>query len=216
VVVIDRVELAVADLDAVVDLASERHPGVPIFLLGHSMGGALSIAYAVRHQERLAGLILSAPLAAMEAVSTVQRVIGSVLSRIAPQLGIVAIDAAAVSRDPEVVADYEADPLNFHAKLPARTVAELVNVVERFPDDASTLRLPILALHGTADRLTPIAGTHTVIERAASQDKRMIEYEGLFHEILNEPEREQVVADITAWLEAHVAPVGDDELVGPS
>jgi alpha-beta hydrolase superfamily lysophospholipase len=214
--VIDRVELAVADLDAVVDLATERHPAVPIFLLGHSMGGALSIAYAVHHQERLAGLILSAPLAAMEAASTAQRVIGAALSRIAPRLGIVGIDASAVSRDRQVVADYEADPLNYHGKLPARTVAELLNAVERFPADATTLRLPILAMHGTADSLAPIAGTRAVIERAASPDKRMIEYDGLFHEILNEPEREQVVADITAWLEAHVAPVGHDELVGPS
>ena len=213
--VIDRLELAVADIDAIIDLATERHPGVPVFLLGHSMGGALSIAYAVRHQERLAGLILSAPLAAMEAATTAQRVIGSALSRIAPRLGIVGIDASAVSRDPQVVTDYEADPLNHHGKLPARTVAELLTAVERFPDDVTTLRLPILALHGTADRLTPIAGTRMVIERASSKDKRMIEYDGLFHEILNEPEREQVVTDITAWIEAHVTPVGQDELVGP-
>src|SRR5204863_8513498 len=126
--VIDRIDNAVADIGTVVERATSEHPGIGRpFLLGHSMGGCLALAYATRHQETLAGLALSAPVAVLEAASPLQRLAGRVLSAVAPKLGVFEIDSATVSRDPEVVRDYDADPLNHHGKLPARTVAELSN-----------------------------------------------------------------------------------------
>jgi alpha-beta hydrolase superfamily lysophospholipase len=200
---IDRIANAVADVDQLIDRAAAAHPGVPLFLLGHSVGGCISLAYAVEHQDKLDGLLLSAPLAALEAASLVERVAGHVLSRIAPKLGVIDIDASTVSRDPEVVRDYDSDPLNHRGKLPARTVHELAGTVARFPEDVARLRLPMLLMHGTDDRLVPIAGSEMVDERTGSEDKTFIRYEGLYHEILNEPERDRVVSDMADWLDAH-------------
>jgi acylglycerol lipase len=111
------------------------------------------------------------------------------------------IDSTAVSRDPEVVRDYDADPLNHHGKLPARTVAELSTTVGRFPEQVMRLTLPLLIMHGTADRLVPPAASDLVDARASSEDKTYLRYDGLYHEILNEPERERVVGDIADWLD---------------
>lgn len=199
--VIDRMRNAVADLDRLVTLAAEAHGDRPLALLGHSMGGAVALSYTAEHQDRLDALVLSAPLAALEAASPVQRVAGRVLSMVTPSLGVVGIDSSAVSRDPLVVADYDDDELNYHGKLPARTVAELVSTIDGFPKAVESFTLPMLVMHGTADALTPIAGSEMVVERAASSDKTLKRYDGLYHELLNEPERQQVLDDIADWLD---------------
>jgi acylglycerol lipase len=198
---IDRMDNAVRDLDGVVDEAIERHPGSTPFMLGHSMGGAVALAYAIRHQDRLRGLVLSAPVAVPGAASPVERVAGRVLSVVAPKLGVFSIDSTAVSRDPNVVRDYDADPLNYHGKLPARTVAEITDAVGDFPEQVRGLELPLLTMHGTADRLVPPEGSEMLIERAGSEDRSIIRYDGLYHELLNEPERQRVLDDIVAWME---------------
>jgi acylglycerol lipase len=200
---VDRMDNAVADLDQLVDLA-RADSGGPLFLLGHSMGGAVALAYAINHQDKLDGLVLSAPLAALEAASLATRIAGQILTRLAPRLGVHEIDSSLVSRDPEVVRAYDADPLNYHGKLPARTVSELAHAVGSFPEAVPSLTLPMLMMHGTADTLVPPEGTEMVNERAGSDDKTIIRYDGLYHEILNEPERDRVVADIADWLDARV------------
>lgn len=204
--VIDRMDNAVADLDSLIVLAAGEHPGTEVFLLGHSMGGAISLCYAMRHQDRLAGLILSGPLAALEAASPPLRLIAKVLSAVAPRLGVVAIDAQLVSRDPAVVKDYETDPLNSHVKLPARTVAELAAAIESFPAGVGAITVPTLIMYGTADQLCPTEGSVMLSERIGATDKTIHAYEGLYHEILNEPEQQRVLDDLCAWLDAH-APV---------
>ena len=200
--VIDRMRNAVEDLHTLVERAQGANPGRPLVLLGHSMGGAVALAYTAEHEDALDALMLSGALAVLEAASPVQRVAGRVLSAVAPSLGVVAIDSSAVSRDPEVVADYDADPLNHHGKLPARTVAELSRAIDGFPEAVTRFRLPMLVMHGTADRLVPIAGSEMVVDRTGSEDKTFKRYEDLFHEILNEPERQQVLDDIADWLDA--------------
>lgn len=201
--VVDRMDNAVADIGTLLELAA-GDSGKP-FLMGHSMGGCLALAFATRRQDEIRGLMLSAPVAVLEAASPVERVAAHVLSIVAPRLGVFPIDSATVSRDPEVVRDYDADPLNHHGKLPARTVHELAQEVARFDDSLATLTLPLLVQVGTADALVPPAASELVYERASSQDKTLKRYDGLYHEILNEPEREQVVADTLAWLDAHSA-----------
>ncbi len=203
--VIDRLERAVSDIETLRARASGRHPGAPVFLLGHSMGGCLALAYALRHQDRLDGLALSGAVAAVETASPVERVLGAVLSAVAPAVGVFEVDPKLVSRDPEVVRDYEQDPLNHHGKLPARTVAEITREVRGFHDRVPELRLPLLVMYGTADDLVVPDGSVMVHERAGSEDKRIIPYEGLYHEILNEPERGRVVEDLVAWLDQHMA-----------
>jgi acylglycerol lipase len=201
---VDRFDNAVADLRALIQLARSRHPDVRCFLLGHSMGGALSLVFAVHHQDEIDGLLLSGPVAALEAASPPQRLAARILSPIVPTLGVYEVDVQAVSRDPAVVDAYVNDPLVFHGKLPLRTVAEIGAAVGPFPDTVPGLRLPLLVMHGTEDRIAPPAGAKMVAERAGSEDLTLKLYEGLYHEILNEPEQQAVIADMIGWLEARV------------
>ncbi|HKP92169.1 MAG TPA: lysophospholipase [Thermoleophilaceae bacterium] len=201
---VDRMDNVVRDLDSVVEMAQTAHPGTKTVLLGHSMGGAVAIAYAIEHQDRLDLLVLSAPLAVLEAASPVERAAARVLSAVAPRVGVYAIDSEGVSRDPAVVRDYDADPLNHHGKLPARSVKELTDAIAGFPEGLATLSLPVLTMHGTADTLTLPAGSGVVIENAGSEDKSIIRYEGLYHELLNEPERQKVLDDVVEWVEARL------------
>jgi alpha-beta hydrolase superfamily lysophospholipase len=200
--VIDRMANAVEDLHTLVERATKAHPGRPVVMLGHSMGGAVALSYTIEHEDALDALVLSAPLAALEAASPVTRAVGRLLSVVAPSLGVYAIDSTAVSRDPQVVKDYDADPLNHHGKLPARTVGELSSAIDGYPDAVPRFELPLYVMHGTADRLTPIAGSEMVVERAGSGDKTLRRYDELFHELLNEPERQQVLDEIADWLDA--------------
>jgi acylglycerol lipase len=199
---LDRIDNVVADLDQLVDMASD---GGTLFLLGHSMGGAAALSYTARHEEKLDGLVLSAPLAALEAASLAERVAARALSVVAPKLGVVGIESDKVSRDPEVVRDYDNDPLNYRGKLPARTVQELSTAIAGFPDAVARFRLPMLVMHGTGDTLVPPMATDMLEERAGTEDLTVVRYEGLYHEILNEPERERVIGDIADWLDAHTA-----------
>ena len=201
---LDRVTNAVEDLDQVVVAAGAQHPGVPLFLLGHSMGGLLALAYTLRYEERLDGLLLSAPLAALEAASPVMRAAGRVLSAVVPTLGIFDVDPERVSRDPEVVRAYVEDPLVHHGKLPARSIGEFAAAVDRFPSQVPQLSLPLLVMHGTGDRIVPIAASLMVNDGAGSEDKQLELYDGLYHEILNEPEQDQVMSDIVGWIEKHL------------
>ena len=197
---IERLRYAVSDLDAVVVDALGRHPGTPLFLLGHSMGGTLGLCYALRRQERLAGLLLSGPLAALEAAPAWMRMGSRVLSGITPRLPLVSIDASLISRDPAVVQAYVADPLVYHGRLPARTVAELARAVDAFPVAVRSITVPTLIMYGTADGLCPPRGSVMLGEEIGAADKTVIAYEGVYHEILNEPERERVLGDVGAWL----------------
>jgi alpha-beta hydrolase superfamily lysophospholipase len=200
--VIDRVDKAVADLAELVAIAAaESSNGAKPFLFGHSMGGFLALAFATRRQGEIGGLLLSAPVAVLDAASPIQRIAGHVLSAIAPKLGVFPIDSSTVSRDAEVVRDYDADPLNFHGKLPARTVHELAQEIGRFPGSVPSITVPLLLQVGTGDRLVPPESSELVYGWASSADKTIKRYDGLYHEILNEPEREHVVADTLAWLD---------------
>ena len=198
--VVDRVDNAVEDLGTLLHLAGD---GKPPFLFGHSMGGCLAIEFATHRQAEIRGLMLSAPLAVLEAASPVQRWAAHLISIVAPKTGVFEIDSATVSRDPEVVRDYDNDPLNYRGKVPARTIHELSQAIARFPDELPNITVPLLVQVGTGDQLVPPKASELVYERASSADKTIKRYDGLYHEILNEPERDQVVADMLAWLDAH-------------
>jgi acylglycerol lipase len=202
---IDRLDNAGADLDRLVALAAGEHPDTPVFLLGHSMGATISLSYAMRHQDRLAGLILTGPLAAIEAVPTPLRIAASALSAVAPRIPLIKIDASLVSRDAAVVQDYERDPLIHHGKLPVRTVTEIAVAIESFPDGVAAITVPTLIMYGTADRLCPPRGSLMLSRRIGSTDRTLESYAGLYHEILNEPEQDEVLGDLVGWLAARIA-----------
>lgn len=202
---IDRFAYLVSDLGTFAGRAQREHPGAPVFLLGHSMGGAIALACALRYKGSLKGLALSAPaLAAGEAVSSFKMLTLRLLSSVAPSTGALTLPAAAISRDPAVVEAYEQDPLVYRGAIPARTIVELLQAMAAFPASAPELRIPVLVQHGTADTLVPLAATRPIYETLGQSRSRTIRiYEGLFHEIYNEPERDRVLADLAVWLEAH-------------
>jgi len=202
---VDRLDNAAADLDVLIDLARREHPDTPLFLLGHSLGATIALRYALGHQDKLDGLILSGALAVIDLPPAPVRLVARALSAIAPWMPALAVDPATVSRDPAEVEAYRTDPLVHHGKLPVRTVAEIAAATEAFPGQVGSLTLPLLLVHGSEDRLVSVRGSRMVHERASSADKTLEIYDGLFHEVLNElPEdRQRVLADIVAWLHAH-------------
>jgi alpha-beta hydrolase superfamily lysophospholipase len=203
---IDRMDHAVTDVDSLVTFASSRHASRPVYLLGHSMGGAIAIAYALRHQEGLRGLLLSSAAASAESAPVSTRFEAKVLAAVTPTAGIMDIDPGLISRDPAVVQAYRDDSLVYHGKVPARTVAEVTTAIERFATELPTLRLPLLVMAGTGDQIVPAEGSRMVHDRAGSPDRSLRLYEGLYHELLNEPERRIVLGDITTWLDARTVP----------
>ena len=199
---IERFAHLVADFCAFTERCAGEHPATPVFMLGHSMGGAVAFASALRLQHRLQGLVLSAPaLATGQAVPRLQEMFVRLLSVVAPDTGALTLPPDAVSRDPSVVARYAADPLVHHKAIPARTLVELLRAMQGFPASAPGLRLPTLVLHGTADKLVPLAATQPVYQAFGTRDCVVQLYEGLYHEVFNEPERERVTADLLRWLE---------------
>jgi acylglycerol lipase len=200
---VERFEDLVADLDSLIDLGAAELPGSKPVLFGHSMGGCVAVGYAVRHSERLAALVLTNPLATIKtAPGTVAA--GRLLSRVAPKLGVYSVDADGVSRDPEEVRKYVEDPLNFHDKVPARTVAELGDEVASFPESAPRIDVPTLIMYATTDPIVAPEGSEMLAERIGSDDVTLRNWEGLRHEILNEPERDEVIGEIADWLDARV------------
>ena len=200
---IERLDYLVADLLTMVETVAEQHGGKP-FMLGHSMGGCVATQFAIEHQDTIRGLVLSAPAVDTSAASSVERVLGRLTSSVAPNLGVFKVDPEGVSRDPEVVKAYVEDPFVFHRKLPARTVSEIVTAVDRMPERLEGITLPILIMHGSADPIVPPAASRFIEQGVGSGDKSLIMYEGLYHEILNEPEQDRVLADIVGWLNQRV------------
>jgi acylglycerol lipase len=189
---------------ALVRLAGERHPGLPLFVYGHSLGGLIALQYLTGQPDsRIRGAVISAPALDTSPAGVVQRLVAPVLSRLLPDLGVLTLDAERISRDPEVVRDYRADPLNHIGKVRARTGAEMMAAAAALPQRLRSLTMPLFVLHGGADRLVPPAASEMVPAHAGSPDLTRTLYEGLYHEPHNEPEKEQVLDDVVAWLDAH-------------
>jgi len=192
------------DLEHFLSRVRERHPGRPLFLFGHSMGGTISTLFAIARRPEIRGLLLSgASLKLSDKYSPSLIRLAKILSFVFPKMRLLKLDASAVSRDPEVVRDYESDPLVYHGGIPARTGAEMNRAMERIRQRMEALEEPLLIMHGTGDLLADPEGSRQLYDRAKSGDKDLRLYEGLYHEILNEPERAQILADMVEWLDAH-------------
>ena len=192
----------VDDMDQFIGIVSAAEPNQPIFLFGHSMGGAIMALEVVEYRRPIAGLILSAPVLNLGLpplmVSAVR-----MLGVIAPSLGVMTLDPSSFSSDPAIGQAMVKDPLVEQGAGPARTAAGLAAATTRIFANIDRFTLPILALHGTADQLTAPSGSRALVELAPSPDKTLHIYDGFAHDLVHEPKGAQVEDDVLAWLAAH-------------
>lgn len=203
----DRVWIAsfdeyLKDFDLVVQKARRDFPDKPLFVFGHSMGGNIVTRYALDFTPKPAGLITSAGALHAKEPGAVTGTV-KFFSAIAPRLAVFELDDNKFSRDQAIVASMKTDPLIFDGKAPARTAAEVIRSIESIEARASSLDVPVLCLHGSADEVTPPEGSQALVDHAATKDKRLERYEGFFHDLLHEPGNQKVVDDMLGWLDAH-------------
>ncbi len=187
------------------NLVTEWQASKPVFILGHSMGGTITSYYLLDHQDKFKGAIISAPAVKIgEGISSATITMGKIMSRIAPKMGVIELDVNGISRDPQVVAAYINDPLVFHGKTPARLGSEMLSAMQRITAEAGQITLPFILVQGSEDRLVDPAGAQMLYDQASSDDKTLKIYDGLYHEVFNEPERGQALKDVEIWLEGQL------------
>jgi alpha-beta hydrolase superfamily lysophospholipase len=187
-------------------LAKSREPGLPVYLLGHSAGGVSACGFALENQAELAGLICESFAFQVPAPDFALAVLKG-LSHIAPHAHVLKLKNEDFSRDPKVVQAMNSDPLIANEVQPTQTVAAMVRADEQLKKEFPLITLPLLILHGTADHATKPAGSQFFYDTAGSADKTLKMYEGRYHDLLNDIGKEEVLADITRWIHAHLSAV---------
>jgi len=200
---VDSFDDYVEDLDKFLLRIIDEYEQFPLFLFGHSMGGAVAASFAATRQHALKGLILSGPALALDIwpiTIAASRVTGIVLGN----LPALKLPNENFSKDPNTVAAIGSDPLVYQPAGPARTAAELAVGIETIWKHLDRLTMPLLLLHGENDKLTLPAGSRELSQRAPATDKTLTIYPGAWHDLLHDPDHERVEADITAWLERRI------------
>lgn len=196
-----------SDLDQYHGLLRSEWAKVPLFLLGHSMGGLVAARWASLRPEAVEGVILSAPaLAPGKAVFPWLRQLAPLVGFFFPRLRLAAMGSSRLSRDPAVVQAFRDDPLVVHDRFPLRSGTEMLRAMRQVFRNSRRLTSPLLVLHGTGDVVTAPEGSQALLALAGSTDKTIKLYEGLYHDLFHEPERRQVTADLIDWLKARIAP----------
>ena len=198
---VETFEDYVRDVEAVTAILKSREPGVPIFMLGHSAGGVVACLYTLDHPAELTGLICESFAHELPAPDFALAVFKG-LSHIAPHAHVLHLPNERFSRDPKAVEAMNADPLIAHETQPTRTMAALVRADERLKKEFSLITLPVLILHGTLDKNTKPSGSQHFYDMAGSVDKTLKFYEGGFHDLLNDIDKEVVMQDIEDWINA--------------
>lgn len=201
-VVIDDIDDLVDDLDAVVRRA--REPGKPLFLFGHSLGGLVTTVYEIERRPDVAGVVLSAPGLAFDVPAFG---IGAIrfIAAIAPNAPILDTPHDDFSTSAAVIADMKRDPMIETPKGPARTSRAATEGLRRVWAHPERFVAPLLAVHGTADKIVAPIASRDLVARAGTEDRTLRLYDGFQHDLLHEPEGARVATEIIAWLDAHVA-----------
>ena len=189
------------DLEWLLCRVRDEHPGAPIHLVGHSMGGLVVAALASERCPEVASAATSAALLAISSDQPRSKILAArVLRRVAPRLGLDAgVDPDDLSGDPEVGRAYVEDPL-VQRKMSVSLAVELLNAVGRTASAGGEVRIPMLVLHGERDRIAPIEGSRRFFAGLVHPRKRFLSYPELRHEIFNEPEHETVFEDLLDWM----------------
>lgn len=202
---IDRFQNYLNDVKSLIDHAKAQYPRAPLVLAGHSMGGLIALVYALKYPDGLTSVVASGPgLRGRVHVPGWKSALGKAMSSLYPALSMPSgLDPAGVSRDPAVVQAYIADPL-VHDKVTARWFTEFMEAGRWAMVEARSLAVPTLILQGGEDQLVDPAASKEFYDRIGLDEKQYIEYETLYHEIFNEPEKLSVFADVEAWLASHI------------
>lgn len=203
----------VSDLHQLVSLARGENPDLPMYMIGHSMGGLIATHYALRHESLLEGLVLSgAALQVGDDVSPLLKRLSAFIARWLPAMAILENDGL-LSRDPAVAERFDADPLTYKGRVKARMGYEMLTASEAAQARMASLSLPMLIMHGGADNMTSPQGSRRLNEVAASRDKTLVIWEGAYHEIFNEPNQDEVIQRMLDWLDQQMAgsPAADSE-----
>jgi alpha-beta hydrolase superfamily lysophospholipase len=201
---VERFEDYVDDLATYFEAVRAAQPGLPVFLYGHSMGSLISLLFASRYQDDLAGLITSGTALRPTGTNGATIPVLKGLGRLASHMPLIPLDPRGVSRDPAVVQRYRDDPLIHHGWIPLGLVAQLQRAAEDCARGLPSLRVPYLVLHGSQDPICLPAGVEIIREQCGAPDTTIKVYQGLRHEVQNEPEQDQVLGDMVEWLEAHM------------
>jgi alpha-beta hydrolase superfamily lysophospholipase len=190
--VVEDIEKLVTDLHGVADRARADHPGLPIALVGHSMGGLIASRFAQRYLDEIAALVLSGPLIGDNPAVRMLLDMDPI-----PEIPI---DPTILSRDPAVGEAYAADPLVYHGPFRKATLLAFVGAAEAVADSGTFGDVPTLWIHGSADQLVPYDVTAAAMERVKGSAHEHTAYDGAAHEVFNETNRDEVLADVEAFL----------------
>ncbi len=202
---IEKFSIFVEDLRYFVEFINSKYTNTNVFIIAHSIGGTIATAFAISYQAKIQGLILSA--ATLKLGSSVPGflvAVAPVLSFLIPRVGLYTIDSSTISSDNSVVSAYVNDSLVYRGKISTRLGVEIIKTIKTLPEKMPIIKIPLLILYGTADRLSEPEGSRMLFKSAGSTDKTIKSYEGFYHEIFNEPKREVVFQDMDTWLSAHL------------
>lgn len=193
-VLIEDFEDVVTDVHAAAGLARRAHPGLPLVLVGHSMGGLISARYAQRYGTELSALVLSGP------VIGAWELPGRLLAL--PEIPDTPVSPAALSRDPAVGAAYSRDPLVWHGPMKRPTLEAFARTLDVVGKAGDVGDLPLLWLHGDDDRLVPLPGSRTGVERLAGGRLTERIFTGARHEVFHETDKKEVFAEVLRFLDS--------------
>lgn len=192
-----------ADVDTLVSTARAENPGLPIYVLGHSAGGVIASSYVFEHQDEVAGLVCESFAFDVGLPHLVQLALQGV-SHLAPHLHVFSLNNADFSRNPDAVAAMNNDPLIAKESQPAETASEMLKAAERLKENMPAFKVPVFIIHGTADKATRPAGSQYFYDNAGSADKTLKLYEGHYHDLLADLDKEKVMADIQSWIDERI------------
>lgn len=189
-----------------IEIKKSIHPKGKLFLMAHSLGGLVSLAYLLDHKpDDIEGVILSSPFIKIDdGTAPLLQKLARIIAAILPKLPTIALDVNLISRDPKEVEKYVNDPLVYHGKTNAKTGYEIIKAINHVQSKFREFDLPLLIIHGSEDKIADPKGSQWLFERSISKDKKLTLLDGLYHETMREPEKESFFDEVVSWLEDRV------------